>query len=358
MQVVRGSVADYSVVKKAIYEAPRTIGGIIQAAMSINVSILPSLSDYANLSQVALFNSMTSDTWHSGIDQKIRGTWNLHNALHGRDQSLDFFLMLSSITGSIGTATESNYCAANSFLDAFGSYRRSLGLPGTSLGLGMISEVGFLHENPETEAVLLRKGVHPFTEAEFLRLVDIALTTTDVDPASTLDYALGNDHFIQGHILTGLELHGFQRIREEGFKRGTKVLEDPRCTFIAGAFADSIEGDGGGRKSSKWSQAVSAALAENKSATVLGEDLIEAIQAVVVDRIATLLLVPSDQLRRDTPLAGFGMESMLAAEFRSDMFRAFKVDVPFAVLLSGTTTVGTVAELVGKGLLNRRLGDY
>ena len=56
--------------------------------------------------------------------------------------------MTSSVSGSVGTATEGNYCAANYFLDIFARFLKSKGLPGISVGLGMISEVGYLHENP------------------------------------------------------------------------------------------------------------------------------------------------------------------------------------------------------------------
>lgn len=297
---------------------------------------------------------MDNATWHAGLNQKIQGTWNLHHALEGRDSQLDFFLMLSSITGSVGTATESNYCAANSFLDAFGSYRRSLGLSGVALGLGMISEVGFLHENPETEAVLLRKGVHPFTESELLQIIDISLSNSSPEESAAIDDSFGLEHQMQGHILTGLELHGFQKIRDQGFVRGTKVLEDPRCTYIAGAFAenaDTTEGDKSSNSASKLPHAVRVALGENSDHKEVGEALMEAIKATVVKQIASLLLVNQESLKKETLLADFGMESMLAAEFRSDMYRAFTVDVPFALLLDKRTNVAIVAETVGRSLL-------
>jgi hypothetical protein len=297
---------------------------------------------------------MDNATWHAGISQKIQGTWNLHHALKGWDDQLDFFLLLSSITGSVGTATESNYCAANSFLDAFGSYRRSLGLPAVALGLGMISEVGFLHENPETETVLLRKGVHPFTEAELLKIIDIALTKFPSEPSAAVDDGFGHEHGMEGHILTGLELHGFQKIRDQGFVRGTKVLEDPRCTYIAGAFAENIEtGDGNQSEDSgsKLPHAVRIALAENNEATRPSEALIEAVKATVGKQMASLLLVDETSLKKEILLADLGMESMLAAELRSDIYRAFNIDVPFAILLDQRTQIGTVAEIVSQKLL-------
>ena len=266
--------------------------------------------------------------------------------------------MLSSMSGSVGVAAESNYCAANAFLDSFGSYRRSLGLPGLSLGLGAISEVGFLHDNPEIEAALLRKGVHALTETELLQIIDISLTPPAGNPASMIDDSFGADHYMDGHILTGLELDGFQAIREKGFVRETTVLEDPRCSFIVGALANSKTSSNANgvnvQTGTTYSTAVATAVAENESASVPDKNLIDAVQNVVADRMATLLLVPSSKIEGTKHLADFGMESMLAAEFRSDIFRAFAVDVPFMVLLDKTTQVRTVAELVSQGLLAQK----
>ena len=308
--------------------------------------------------KVALFTDMSSETWHMGISQKANGAWNLHHALQGKDSQLDFFLILSSITGSVGTATESNYCAANSFLDSFACHRRSLGLPATSVSLGMISEVGFLHENPGIEAVLLRKGVHPLTEDELLQIIDIAVTPPAADTLARIDESFGADHYVQGHILTGLELHGFQKIRDQGFKRPTQMLEDPRCAIIAGAFAASSNSDNtqpsNGGNNRNFPRTLLVALASNEGKLAPNEALLTAVQGVVAEKIGTLLLVPPTQLKRGTQLAEFGMESMLAAEFRSDMFRAFEVDVPFAVLLDGRTSVGGLAEFVARGLLEAR----
>ncbi|MCJ1388512.1 hypothetical protein MMC18_001359 [Xylographa bjoerkii] len=265
---------------------------------------------------------MSASSWHKGIDQKVHGTWNLHNALQGKDSELDFFLMLSSVAGSIGTATESNYCAANSFLDAFARYRRSLGLPATSIGLGMISELGFLHENSEIEATLLRKGIHPFTEDEFLQIMDLSISSPpqltshngqpeaeqpEVDIASVL----GHQHYMESHILTGLELHGFLRIRSQGFHRTMQVLEDPRCAIITRDLANhtektSINGsdNGAGSTIGGVPGPVGAVLAETTS----GEDpdLISAIRDVIAEKLATILLMPAKKLGADMQLANFG----------------------------------------------------
>ena len=173
---------------------------------------------------------MTSEQWHAGISPKLKGAWNLHYALEGHASQLDFFLITSSVAGSVGTVTESNYCSANSFLDSFARYRRSHNLPAISIGLGMISEVGYLHEHPEIEAMLLRKGIHPLNEDELLRVCDIALSQQFLD--RSIDSELGSMYFAEGHILTGLELTSLKQIRDKGFEAQNTVLNDPRASIL------------------------------------------------------------------------------------------------------------------------------
>ncbi|EHL02619.1 putative Lovastatin nonaketide synthase [Glarea lozoyensis 74030] len=343
--VVRGDVSNAEDVENGFAQIKDPIGGVIQAAMGLSL---------------ALFTEMTSKVWHGGIDQKVKGTWNIHNSLAGRSTSLDFFLCTSSISGSIGVATESNYCAANGFLDAFCRHRRSLGLPATSLGLGMISEVGFLHENPEIEALLLRKGVHPINEDELLQLVDIALSPEEVDTSVRNSGNFPADYLAEGHILTGLELLGLQKIRAMGWERPTAVLDDPRTGIIAGAYAaaaasssDDLHGD-----ESSLPSSVSSALASHSAiptspdeAIIPDPPLILAVQDVVSAKIGALLLVGIEDLSPERQLADFGMDSMLAAEFRGAVFRVFKIDVPFATLLDKRTSVSSLATLVAGKLL-------
>lgn len=104
VQVIRGDVSNKEDVMNCMTISPEPIGGVIQAAMGLHEG---------------LFSTMTNEAWHTEVQPKWRGTWNIHEALEGKDCQLDFFLMTSSVSGSVGTATESNYCSANGFLDVF-----------------------------------------------------------------------------------------------------------------------------------------------------------------------------------------------------------------------------------------------
>ncbi|KAF3933903.1 hypothetical protein ABW19_dt0204636 [Dactylella cylindrospora] len=324
-KVVRGDVSSYTDVEKMVEEADAPIGGVVQAAMGLNAS------------SHALFSVMPNKYWHTGIDPKVQGSWNIHNAIKGKDDQLDFFLLTSSISGSVGTATEANYCAANYFLDNFARYRRSLGLPATSVGLGMISEVGYLHENPEIEALLLRKGIQQINESEMLAIIDISLTRSMTIPRSY-------DAAASGHVLTGLEPFGIVAIRKKGFKGSNPVLKSARAAVLARAIHEqeenSVSQDGD-------------LPAEVVKAREAGATLSDAITAYVSKRFGDLVLIPADKVNISKPLDGYGMDSMIAAEFRSWFYQAFKVDIPFLELLSKTTTVESLSKVVVQKVQSR-----
>ncbi|MEI6260588.1 MAG: type I polyketide synthase [Deltaproteobacteria bacterium] len=68
------------------------------------------------------------------LSPKVDGAWNLHEATLGL--KLDFFVCYSSVASVIGSAGQSNYAAANAFLNGFVHERRRQGLHGLSINWG------------------------------------------------------------------------------------------------------------------------------------------------------------------------------------------------------------------------------
>lgn len=333
VSVVRGDVSILADVQAAVAAIKGPVGGVIQAAMGLNVchSVCLSVFKNTNSSQEALWTTMPVEYWHTGIDPKLIGSWNLYNALQGRTDDLDFFLMTSSVSGSVGTATEGNYCAANYFLDVFARFLRSKGLPGISIGLGMISEVGYLHENPEIEALLLRKGIQAINEDELLQIIDIALCSKNSTPYDTMASC---------HVLTGLEPLGLKLLQKAGFSGTNPTLNDPRASVLASVLDSDSDKD---LKNGSGMPAELAAALENGHE---GQSVSEAIVHLIVKRFSNLVLQQADKIDPSKALSKFGMDSMLAAEFRTWFYQAFKVDVPFLTLLSDETTLNSLGNLV------------
>ncbi|KAI1125350.1 polyketide synthase [Nemania abortiva] len=333
--VVRGDVVNTTDIKAAVAACVSTgkeIGGVVQAAMGLHE---------------ALWTRMPNKAWHTGIDPKWKGTWNLHNALEGH--KLDFFLLTSSVSGTVGTATESNYCSANGFLDAFAHWRRSQGQPCVSVGLGMISEVGYLHENPEIEALLLRKGIQPLNEDEFLQVIDLALASeTDGSGARA------------AHILTGLEPAAVRELAARGFDVTSHgVLVEARASLLLASLqaekeaADAASSNSHNANSAAvskaaapWFKDVPAALAASFAPEASADTMKDAIVSLMKKRFSNLILLPLDQVDEHKPLPGFGVDSMIASEFRSWFWAVFRVNVPFLDIMSPQKSLAIMADFV------------
>lgn len=96
--------------------------------------------------------------------------------------------------------------------------------------------VGYLHENLEIEAILLRKGIQAINEDEILQIIDTALSTPTRIPG---DY----DELTRGHVLTGLEPLGLKGLRKKEFEGSRQVLHDPRAALISAALDDSPDAE-------------------------------------------------------------------------------------------------------------------
>ena len=81
-----------------------------------------------------MLTEQTKDRFARVLAPKVAGAWNLHRQTGGRE--LDFFAFFGSAAGIFGSPGQSNYAAANAFLDAFAYERRRQGLPALSIDWG------------------------------------------------------------------------------------------------------------------------------------------------------------------------------------------------------------------------------
>lgn len=332
--VVRGDVSDASDVRKAV-EACKThgpIGGVVHAAMGLHED---------------LFGRMSNEGWHISVRPKWLGAWNLHHALINEDP--DFFLLTSSMTGSVGVATESNYCASNAFLDAFANWRSRQGKPTVSIGLGMVSEVGYLHENPKIEALLLRRGIQPLNEEEFLQVVDLAINQAGYN---------GKEGWAP-HMLTGMETLGVRQLVDQGFEVTHTVMDDQRSSILLAALQAGRRGHVSSTAESaidsarlSWLRGIPSVAAKTLVSETDASTLRDAISSVVGKRFSNLILLPYGKVDYHKSFAQFGVDSMIASEFRTWFWNMFRIDVPFLDFLSPEKSLTTIVSFVEARLLD------
>ncbi|MCB9450593.1 MAG: type I polyketide synthase [Anaerolineaceae bacterium] len=82
---------------------------------------------------------------------KVSGAWNLHTLTRGL--ALDFFVMFSSGSAILGAPGQSNYAAANAFMDGLAHYRRAVGLTALSINWGAWTQIGMAAERSVGERV-------------------------------------------------------------------------------------------------------------------------------------------------------------------------------------------------------------
>ena len=95
-----------------------------------------------------MFEQMKLDQWKDAVWPKVQGSWNLHKLL---PSGLDFFIMLSSISGIMGNRGQANYAAGNTFMDALAHHRVHSGERATSLNLGFFLSAGVVKESAALE---------------------------------------------------------------------------------------------------------------------------------------------------------------------------------------------------------------
>ena len=142
---------------------------------------------------------MTVEEYHTAIEAKVQGTWNLHRAseeVELQKQSLDFFTLLSSVSGVIGNKGQANYAAGNTFLDAFASYRQSLGLAANTVDLGAIQDVGYVAEVGDSlESRFDTRQWTPINEGILRRILTYSILQQDrrhpINPISSAQLITG-----------------------------------------------------------------------------------------------------------------------------------------------------------------------
>jgi acyl transferase domain-containing protein/acyl-CoA synthetase (AMP-forming)/AMP-acid ligase II/acyl carrier protein len=150
-------VTDAARLREVIESCDPPIGAVVHAAGVLDDGVVSRL-DPTRLERV--------------LAPKAYAAWTLHEAT--RDLALDAFVLFSSAASLLGRPGQANYTAANAFLDALAVHRAALGLPALSLAWGPWARDGGMATRVSER--MSAEGVRPLTDAEAMRLFDLAVS--------------------------------------------------------------------------------------------------------------------------------------------------------------------------------------
>ncbi|WP_330333035.1 type I polyketide synthase [Streptomyces sp. NBC_00536] len=123
-----------------------------------------------------VIGSLTPERLDTVLRPKADAALHLHELT--RDLPLSAFVLFSAIAGTLGSAGQGNYAAANVFLDALAQHRHCQGLPATSLAWGLWADASGMTGG--LDAAQLRRmeqhGMGALSATEGMELFDAALS--------------------------------------------------------------------------------------------------------------------------------------------------------------------------------------
>ena len=230
------------------------------------------------------------------MSPKLIGAFNLH--LVTKRLPLDFFVSYSSVASLLGSPGQSNYVAANAFVDALAHHQQGSGRQGLSVNWGPFSDIAIAFNRPEISKRLAASGMATMTPAEGLAMLEPLLRGGNPQTGVT-------DLDVSKWAAT------FPSLNESSYWRellaGSGHVSRPRLA-----------------SSQAW------------RSTLLGLPALERrplLAARLVDHMSQILRLQASRVDRESPFMLLGMDSLMALQLRNLIDLDVEVTVPIAFLL-------------------------
>jgi aryl carrier-like protein len=269
---------------------------------------------------------MTFQQWDAAISSKVPTSWNLHNLL---PHNLDFFVLLSSLSGIYGTLSQANYAAGNTFQDALAHYRCAGGEKALSINLGWMRTIGAVAENADYQNFRMDGAdMAQIEEEELMSLLDIFCDPSHVYDPSKSQILIGTvtPAHLQSH---GLDVP--DAMNRPLFSSFSMVTGGPG---VVSTDADDLQ-------------------TTFKQAETIAQRAELVVQALS-KKLARSLSRNPDDVNTDKALFEYGVDSLVAVELRNWIGREFMADVAVFDLMGGATITAVGALVASKSSLSKK----
>ena len=272
----------------------------------------------------ALFDKISFEDWTMNIAPRVCGTWNLHNCL--LSTPLEFFVVLGSGCGITGNPGQTAYAASNTFLDSFIAYRQGLGLPASAIDIGIVDSVGYVAENIELRKEIEAAAHDRLTEAELLTLIKAVI----YNPSSA-EYR---------QTITGCKLIPDKPL--------TIWATDPKFSHVLHTMqmqAPTID------RSSSGAGGSGVSIRQLLKASSSIESATELIMTALTVKLSGLLAMPAEEIDSKKPIVAYGLDSLVAVEFRNWITVDLEANVPLMELMNSPSIEQLAIKLAAKSKL-------
>ncbi|OJJ99624.1 hypothetical protein ASPACDRAFT_43247 [Aspergillus aculeatus ATCC 16872] len=272
---------------------------------------------------------MDAEKMRTVLRPKVDGSRYLDSIFDGR-HPLDFFIMLSSLTGACGNSGQANYTAANMFMAGLAAQRKERGLAGSVIDIGAMMGVGVLvRDRSYALQVQLRDyGYLWMSEHDFHQSFAEAILSGR--PDNTLE---------NPQVLAGIRLCRSDQLGTVQWARNPRFCH---CILPSDSVSSSAQG-----------QAHSAIpLATRVAEAADAADICQIVEDAFLRRLVMALSLPEfeDTSARTRLLSQgvdeLGVDSLVAVDIRSWWLRELHVDMPVLKIMGGTAIADLIAYAV------------
>ncbi len=238
---------------------------------------------------------------------KAGGAWVLHELT--QDRPLDHFVLFSSVAALIGNPRQGNYVAANSYLDALAEHRAARGLAAISIHWGVLGEFG-MAQDEAVRTYLESLGLNPMAPATVLTALKrvLRLRTPQLGLFDVQWSKLG--------------------------RAAPHLGKSARTAHLLGTAQGSAQSE--------------AEQLRGHLAALSPEARRPELEKFLVERLATILQIPTERVEPQKPLSLLGVDSLLSMQVQRTIREALGIEIPALELLRAGSLVEVAGSLSSK----------
>lgn len=266
---------------------------------------------------------MSLEQFHDVVRPKVDGSWNLHTLL---PSGMDFFILLSSLSGVAGLYGQSNYACGNTYQDGLAQYRVARGEKAISLDLGNMMSVGYVAE---------REGLSESLQSQFYMEIQ------EIELHAILDYHCNPDlplaSSLHSQVIVGVESPA---------NLNAKGLEEPfwmHRPMFSHLYEMRDEATGSALRATEAVVNYGDLIRDAECLTDVSDLIIDGLRT----KLAKTLDMEKENIDMNRPMHTYGVDSLTAVEVRTWFHRVIGADVTVFEIL-GNESIASLGVMIAR----------